>query len=141
MASRTARTKPAKRNAAAPENVEAFIASLNHPFKQEILAIRKTILTAHPSIEEGVKWNAPSFRTSEYFATMHLRVKDGVGVILHLGAKQRTIPSAGLGIADPESLLEWPAKDRAVATFRNLNDIAEKQSAFAGIVRQWIRHV
>jgi hypothetical protein len=137
----TARTGRTKRLPAAPENVEAFIASLHHPFEQEILAIRKTILTADPSIEEGIKWKAPSFRTKEYFATMHLRVKDGVGVILHLGAKKRTLPRGSLVIADPESLLEWLAKDRAVATFGDLRDISARQSAFADIVRQWIRHL
>jgi hypothetical protein len=68
-------------------------------------------------------------------------VKDGVGVILHLGAKKRPIPPGGLVIADPESLLEWLGKDRAVATFGDLRDISAKQSAFADIVRQWIRYV
>ena len=30
-----------------------------------------------PGIREGVNWNAPSFRTTEYFATTNLREKDG----------------------------------------------------------------
>jgi hypothetical protein len=48
---------------------------------------RQIILDADASIAEGIKWNAPSFYTSEYFATIQLRAKDGVQVILHLGAK------------------------------------------------------
>lgn len=106
MASRTFSTKPAKRSPSAPESVEAFLASLDHPFKQEILAVRQIILGADPSIAEGIKWNAPSFRTSEYFATFHLRAKEGVQVILHLGAKTRDSSASGVVIADPESLLE-----------------------------------
>jgi hypothetical protein len=38
----------------------------------------------------GTKWNAPSFRTTEFFATLNLRAKDGVDrvwLVLHLGAK------------------------------------------------------
>jgi len=77
VASKDSSPKPTKRSASAPENVEAFLASLDHPFKPEILALRQVILGADPSIAEGIKWNAPSFRTSEYFATMHLRAKDG----------------------------------------------------------------
>ncbi len=141
MASKTSSTKPPKRSAPAPESVETFLAALDHPFKQEILALRQIILGADPSIAEGVKWNAPSFRTSEYFATFHLRAKDGVQVILHLGAKPRDGSTPGVVIADPEALLEWLAKDRASATFRDLNDIDARQSAFAHIIRQWIVHI
>ena len=66
--------------------MDAFLASLDHPFLREILALREIILGADPSIVEGIKWNAPSFRTSEYFATFHLRARDGVQLILHRGA-------------------------------------------------------
>jgi hypothetical protein len=71
------------------EAVETFLNSIVHPMKTEILLIRAAILDADPSIKEGVKWNAPSFRTHEYFATMNLREKQGVGIILHLKAKVR----------------------------------------------------
>jgi hypothetical protein len=141
VAAKASRTQPAKRSASVPENVETFLASLDHPFKQEILALRQVILGADPSIAEGIKWNAPSFRTSEYFATVHLRAKDGVQIILHLGAKTRVNAPTGIAIADPEALLEWLAKDRASATFRDLNDIDARRSAFADVIRQWIRHV
>jgi hypothetical protein len=127
-------------SSSSPESVEVFLISLDHPFKPEILALRQIILNADPSISEGIKWNAPSFRTSEYFATFHLRAKDGVQLILHLGAKKRT-DSTSVMIADPESLLEWLGKDRASAKFRNLKDVEAKRSAFTDILRQWIPHV
>lgn len=141
MALKDSRRKSTKRGASVPENVETFLASLDHPFKQEILALRQIILGADPSIAEGIKWNAPSFRTSEYFATLHLRAKDGVQVILHLGAKTRDNSTSGVVIADPESLLEWLARDRASAKFRDLKDIDAKRSAFANVIRQWIKEV
>lgn len=124
-----------------PEDVEAFLASLDHPFKGEILAVRQVILGADPAVAEGIKWNAPSFRTSEYFATFHLRAKDGVQVILHFGAKVRGSAATGVAIADPESLLEWLAKDRASAKFRDLKDVDARGSAFANVIRQWIKYV
>jgi hypothetical protein len=125
----------------APEDVEAFLASLDHPHEQEILALRRIILGADPRIGEGIKWNAPSFRTSEWFATVHLRAKPGVQVILHFGAKKRAVFDPCTAISDPESLLEWAGDDRAFARFRDLADVEAKQSAFAAVIRQWIQHV
>jgi len=61
MAAKAAATQSAKRSAAAPENVETFLAALEHPFKPDILALRQVILGADPSIAESIKWNAPSF--------------------------------------------------------------------------------
>ncbi|HZH76997.1 MAG TPA: DUF1801 domain-containing protein [Archangium sp.] len=131
----------AKSRASPPESVDAFLASLEHPFKQEILALRQIILGADPRIAEGIKWNAPSFHTSEYFATFQLRAKEGVQLILHLGAKTRDTATSGIAISDPDSLLEWLAKDRASARFRDLKDIAAKRSAFEELLRQWLKHV
>lgn len=134
-------TRSTKRTASTPETVDTFLASLDHPSKQEILALRKIILAADPTIAESIKWNAPSFYTSEHFATMNLRAKTGIGVILHFGAKKRDISSTGVAIPDPDSLLEWLAKDRATVTFPDLNDIAARRLAFTSLIRQWIKHV
>jgi hypothetical protein len=141
MAAKAASTQPTKRSASVPENVETFLAALDHPFKPEILALRQIILGVDPSIAEGIKWNAPSFRTSEHFATMQLRAKDGVQIILHLGAKTRDTATTGILIDDPVGLLAWLAKDRAAVTFRDLNDIDARQAAFAHVIRQWITHI
>ncbi|EPX64510.1 hypothetical protein D187_003246 [Cystobacter fuscus DSM 2262] len=141
MAAKAPRTKPAKRGASAPESVEDFLAALEHPFKREILTLRQLILGADPRISEGIKWNAPSFRTEEYFATFHLRAKEGVQVILHLGAKKRNDLASGIDIPDPESLLEWLATDRASVRFRDMKDIDAKGAAFASVIRQWIQWV
>jgi hypothetical protein len=84
-----------------------------------------------------VKWNAPSFRTREWFATVNLRSKKELQVILHLGAKVR----AGRKrpeITDPSGLLTWPADDRAIAT---VSATPAKRKALAAIVRQWIKFV
>jgi len=134
-------TQSTKRNASAPENVETFLAALDHPFKPEILALRQLILDVDPSIAEGIKWSAPSFHTSEHFATMQLRAKDGVQIILHLGAKTRDTATTGIAIDDPQALLVWLAKDRASVTFRDMNDIDVRRAAFAHIIRQWIMHI
>src|SRR5262245_24459060 len=99
------------------EAVDALMKTLAHPHKDAIEALRVTILGADRSIREGVKWNAPSFRTHEYFATTNLREKKGIGVILHLGAKIRDVGPKGVAIPDPKGLLKWLAADRAMVRF------------------------
>ncbi len=121
--------------------VDDFMAALDHPFKREIEALRRLVLGVHPSVAEGVKWNAPSFRTTEYFATTHLRSKSGIGVILHLGAKARSLPVGGIAIDDPEDLLKWLGKDRAMVEFGSPKDLDDKAAAFQAVLRQWIAHV
>lgn len=120
--------------------VEAFISALDHPHKDGVVALRQLLLSADPGISEEVKWNAPSFRTSEHFATMHLRGQDSFQLIFHLGAKsKRTVPKDA--IADPDKLLRWLGPDRASVTFAGAVDLVDKSDALVLIVRQWIEHV
>ena len=120
--------------------VDAFMAKLEHPHKRDIEALRRVVLAVDASIREGVKWNAPSFRTTEYFATTNLRARAGIGVILHLGAKARALPPGGLAIDDPEGLLKWLAPDRAQADLGAGEAFAGRAAAFQAVLRQWIRH-
>ncbi len=115
------------------------MATLEHPHKEAIELLRQVICATDPSIAEGVKWNAPSFRTTEYFATTDLRANGGIGVILHLGAKVRERPSFQL--EDPQGLLKWLAKDRALINFAGIHDVKGHEAAIQGIVRQWITSV
>jgi hypothetical protein len=120
--------------------VDAFLADLKPPHKDVAQALRALILSADPSIREGIKWNAPSYRIDEYFATTHLRGKRGLGLILHFGAKARG-GKAPPEIADPAGLLEWLAADRARAQFDDLADFEAKSKALKKVVQAWIRHV
>lgn len=129
--------KKAAKKAKPTDDVAGLLEGLEHPQRKEIDAIRKAIGGADKSISEGVKWNAPSFRTTEWFATINLRSKKGTQVILHLGAKKRS----GLErpkIDDPKRLLKWLGDDRAMAT---LSDTPADRKALAAIVRQWIKFV
>ena len=121
------------------EAVDALMATLNHPHKAAIAELRKVIRGADPSIAEGVKWKAPSFRTTEYFAATHLRAKSGLALILHLGAKVRA--EAKPDIKDPKKLLAWLAKDRAMVSFEDLKDLKAKAGALQSVIRQWIGYV
>jgi hypothetical protein len=120
--------------------VQSFLAALEHPLKGEIVALRQLLMSVDPAISEEIKWNAPSFRTSEHFATMHLRARDNVQLILHLGARsKRSIPAGA--IADPDGLLKWLGPDRASVSFRGRGDVAAKGEALVAVIRQWIKRV
>ena len=131
-----AKKPPASRGAPASTDVEAFLAALEHPRKPEIMVLRQILAAVDPAVREQIKWNAPSFCTSEHFATFQLRAKNGVQIIFHLGAKKRG--GAALVVDDPAGLLEWLGPDRASVTFADLDDIAAKRSAFTDVLRRWI---
>jgi len=116
--------------------VDAFLSGLEHPCKPEIETLRQIILGADSAIKEGIKWKAPSFHTGEYFATLHLRLRSGVGLILHLGAKVQDQPR--VPVEDPEGLLKWLARDRAMLTFTGLDELRSSRATVEHIVRQWI---
>ena len=92
-------------------------------------------------LAEGIKWNVPSFRTTEYFATMHLRAKGGIGIILHLGAKVRDPAAPKVEIKDPGGLLQWLGKDRAMVIFADAKEISAKRRLFDTVLKEWIRFV
>ena len=119
--------------------VDAFLAALVHPHKDVVEALRAAMLAIDPAIRDGIKWNAPSYRTHEYFATTHLRDKKGVGLILHFGAKIRD--AEGPEIHDPQGLLKWLAQDRARVQFDDLADFEAKIPALKKIIKAWILRV
>jgi uncharacterized protein YdhG (YjbR/CyaY superfamily) len=134
-------TKTPPRRVASGGDVVSFLRDLEHPLKKEIEAVRRILLGVSPAIGEGIKWNAPSFRTEkEYFATFHLRAKDRVHLVLHLGAKKRPDQRA-FEVADPKGLLRWLGKDRALVTLGSGREIAANRAALEAIVRAWITHV
>jgi hypothetical protein len=141
---RTSTTKPGKTQddgAQADPAVAAFLRDTKHPLKSTITAVREIVLGVSPEIREGIKWNAPSFRTTDHFATFTLRAEDRVRLILHTGAKVKATAKAGVKVADPSGLIEWLAPDRGVVTFRDKADVSAKREAFEAVLREWIQWV
>ena len=141
-AKKSAKPSPARAKSPAPDGgVEALLRDLEHPLKKEIEAARLIVLGVSPDISDGVKWNAPSFRTAkDWFGTVNLRAKESVQLILHLGAKARPDLKA-FAVADPKGLMKWLGKDRAMVTLGAGRDIPANRKALEAIVRTWIKHV
>ena len=133
--------KPAKKSANADDSVAAYLKSLKHPLKKEIEAVRLIVLGANAAISEGIKWNTVSFRTEkDWFATFNVRAQDSVQLVFHLGAKTRPDLKA-FKLADPNGLMKWLGKDRAMVTLGAGRDIAANRKALEAIVRTWIKHL
>ena len=58
-----------------------------------------------------------------------------------MGAKPRPDVKARSTIDDPESLLEGTSADRALVSFRDLEDIEAGKRAFVNVLRQWMAFV
>ena len=129
-----------KAPAAKADAATASMLTVDHPLKLEIELVRKTLLAADKSISDGVKWNSLSFRTTEWFATVNLRSRDSLQLVMHLGAKVGKEASAE-AISDPMGLLKWLGKDRALATLGAGAEIKAALPAFKAIVKAWIRYV
>lgn len=119
--------------------VSALLDARDHPLRKEIDLLRSLILGVDRSIEEGVKWNTASYRTTDWFATLNgpKHVKEPM-LILHVGAKARGIVLKER-IPDPEGLIRWLGNDRAQITLKDAPDIKAKAKALQAIVSAWIR--
>ena len=139
------RAKPAATSADADSQadpaVAAFLKALEHPLKKDIEAVRRIILGTSTEIREGIKWNAPSFRTSEYFATFFLRSRDRVQLVFHRGAKVKDNSTRGVAVADPRGLIKWLAKERCIVTVGAGAEVKANRAALESIVRDWIRQM
>lgn len=121
--------------------VDEYMTSLDHPMRPALEALRRTIAEASPTISQGVQWNSPSFRTTEYFATINVHAQDKLRLILHTGAKANKKTAGGLKITDETGLLKWLAKDRCLVTFDSIGDVNAKRAALRVIVREWIEQI
>jgi hypothetical protein len=118
--------------------VTTFLDELNHPFRKEIEALRMFILQANSSLSENIKWNGPnySFKDQDRI-TMRIQPPKQLQLIFHRGAKVLEAPKTKL-ITEDFGMLAWKANDRAVATFKNINDIVSREKEITRIVQEWI---
>lgn len=120
------------------EQVDQFIKTLEHPLKEEIEKVRSIILDSDEQITEHIKWNAPSFcYQGEDRVTFRLHPADHIQLVLHRGAKVKD--SKDFLYEDSTGLLEWVAKDRAVVTLVDMQDVEAKSTALSKAISQWVR--
>lgn len=121
-----------------PSDVTDWISTLNHPLKHTVEQIRQTILSADRSITEGIKWNSPSFYCNGWFATINVRSKQGLLIVLHRGAQPSAASNAkDADINDPAGLLHWHSSDRASITIPDEAVFKAARASIKSIAKQW----
>jgi hypothetical protein len=121
--------------------IDAVLDAAAHPQRALVDALRALIAGTVPAAVESIKWNAPSFATTEHFATFQLRARPHVQLVLHLGAKPRRDVDLRAVLGADASLLEWKAPDRALLTVRDAAHLDTVRERLERVLRTWASHV
>jgi len=120
------------------DEVTKFLDELNHPLRAEIEELRQIILNSMNGLAENIKWNGPNYCFEDQDrVTMRIQPPKQIQLIFHRGAKKIIQPDDKL-IDDKSGLLIWKENDRAVATFKNLDEIKKAKLNLEGIINSWI---
>lgn len=119
--------------------VTALLEALNHPLRNEIEQLRICILEANKRLEENIKWNGPNYCfDNEDRITMRVQPPTKqIQLIFHRGAKKQTQPKDKL-ISNKNKMLVWKENDRAIVTFKSLQDIESGKTDLTKIINEWI---
>lgn len=116
---------------------DTFMNELDHPHKAGINRLRAAIKGTDPRIVEEVKWNAPSYRLEEHFATFKLYPPKQIQLVLHRGTKPKPVDQP-FQLPDPHGLTKWRAPDRCVITMTSSEHAVEVIPEVISMVRLWI---
>ena len=116
--------------------VDAWLAALDHPFRDAVVAFRAEFLAAAPSLTERIAWNAPSFaRDGVDRVTFRLHPRQVCQLVLHCGVRPRE--QAPPVVADPLGLLVMRTSDRGVIGFATPADLTARQHDVVALVAAW----
>jgi uncharacterized protein YdhG (YjbR/CyaY superfamily) len=112
------------------EQVNEFMAKLDHPFKAEVQMIREIIKNVDNDITEQIKWKAPSFSyKGEYLVTFNLWEKRKIHLVFHNPAISKV----------KSKLLEGDYEHRRMTYFSDENEIRAKKKALEKTLRDLIK--
>ena len=118
--------------------VTGFLDKLDHPFRKEIEQLRFIILSAEAGLTESIKWNGPNYSfAGEDRITMRIHPPKQLQLIFHRGAKVKTQPKDKL-IQEDFKLLVWKENDRAVASFKNREELVKSADNLKSLIKAWI---
>ena len=119
--------------------VTAFLDELRHPLRIEIEQLRNCIIKANENLTENIKWNGPNYCfDNEDRITMRVQPPTKqIQLIFHRGAKKQTQPEDKL-ISNKSKILIWKENDRALVTFKSLQEIESGKTELTSIINEWI---
>ena len=105
---------------------------LEHPLKEVVEAVRIIILNANQKIAERIKWKSPSFYYIEDLGAFNLRREDVAHLVL--------VFPKGL-VCEDIPWLEGDYKDRRMAYFSSVSDVAAKKRELERLVNAWVERI
>ena len=122
--------KKAKLATSDTEQVNAFMDTLDHPFKPELEILREIIKNVNKDITEQIKWNAPSFSyKGESLVTFNLWEKQKIHLVFHNPMISKV----------KSKLLEGDYDHRRMAYFSDRHNIQTKKAALEKALNDLIR--
>lgn len=121
------------------KTIDEFLADLVPDKKEQVLELRKYIQAAEPSLEEHIKWNAPSYVINgEDRITFNLYNKENlVKLVFHMGTSRKENRKAKPILKDAQ-LIEWISDIRGYATFTDIAQIKSQEKLIKELVSRWI---
>ena len=120
------------------EEVTLFLDKQDHPLRPEIEYLRNCILNTQDDLMENIKWNSPNYSfKNEDRITMRIQPPKQIQLVFHCGAKVREQPKNKL-IENDFGILVWKENNRAIASFKNMEDIKTHEENLAKIIINWL---
>ena len=115
---------------AAVSEVDAFMETLDHPYKAEVEFLRKIIKGTNQEITEQIKWKAPSYSyRGKYLVTFNLRETKRIHLVFHNPMISK--------IKSP--LLEGDYADRRMTYFSDMKDIKARKAELVQVLKQLVK--
>jgi hypothetical protein len=109
------------------QEVTAWLADLEHPLKEVLLAVRATFLDADYHITETIKWKSPTFMYEGNLASIDPKVKKHVAALFHRGAE----------IPGEHPILEGDSKVARYARFPDMASVDSGRAGLIAVTRAW----
>ena len=108
--------------------VSSWLAQLEHPLKDVILAVRAVFLEADDRITETIKWKSPTFMYEGNLASIDTKAKKHVAVLFHRGAE----------IPGDHQRLEGEGSTARTMRFADLDEVNAGADDLQAVIRAWI---
>ena len=121
-------------------SINDFMSSLDSGKLAQVTALRNLILSVEPSLEEHIKWNAPSYvLNGEDRITFNLMNKQNVvKLVLHMGATRVEDKKGAPVLKDDSGLIEWSSDIRGIISFNSIEDVNSNLATLKEIITDWL---
>ena len=110
------------------QEVDAWMENYDNPMKDVVQRVREIIMAADERMEEGIKWQAPTFMYKGNLASFFPKSKQHASLMFHTGAE----------IPGDFPHLEGDGDKARTMKFADLEAAEARKSELEAIVKAWI---